>query len=116
VPETIEYLLRANIRVWVITGDKQETAINIGYSSRLLSPAHPLIKLNALTDAVFAEALAEALRTYGADAAAARAANEQEESPFALVIDGNTLTYALSPAHSSDFLALAIRCSAVLCW
>jgi len=26
------------MRVWVITGDKQATAINIGYSSRLLKP------------------------------------------------------------------------------
>jgi len=30
VPETIASLLEANIRVWVLTGDKQETAINIG--------------------------------------------------------------------------------------
>jgi len=30
VPETIASLIEANIRVWVLTGDKQETAINIG--------------------------------------------------------------------------------------
>ncbi len=29
--------LQAGMKVWVITGDKQETAINIGYSSRLLN-------------------------------------------------------------------------------
>nr|XP_020146062.1 phospholipid-transporting ATPase IB-like isoform X2 [Microcebus murinus] len=29
VPETIATLLKANIRIWVLTGDKQETAINI---------------------------------------------------------------------------------------
>ncbi len=29
VPETIEKLLEANIHVWMLTGDKQETAINI---------------------------------------------------------------------------------------
>ncbi len=28
---------QAGMRVWVITGDKQATAINIGYSSRLLN-------------------------------------------------------------------------------
>lgn len=30
VPETIETLLKAGIKIWVLTGDKQETAINIG--------------------------------------------------------------------------------------
>jgi phospholipid-translocating ATPase len=37
VPETIANLAAANIKIWVLTGDKQETAINIGYSSRLLT-------------------------------------------------------------------------------
>lgn len=32
VPETIDLMMRANIRVWVLTGDKQETAIEIGKS------------------------------------------------------------------------------------
>ena len=30
VPECISNLLRADIKLWVLTGDKQETAINIG--------------------------------------------------------------------------------------
>uniref|UniRef100_A0A915BAB5 Phospholipid-transporting ATPase n=2 Tax=Parascaris univalens TaxID=6257 RepID=A0A915BAB5_PARUN len=37
VPETIAKLASANIKIWVLTGDKQETAINIGYSCRLLT-------------------------------------------------------------------------------
>ena len=36
VPETIETLMKAGINIWMLTGDKQETAINIGYSCRLL--------------------------------------------------------------------------------
>ena len=32
VPESIATLRSANIKVWVLTGDKQETAINIGES------------------------------------------------------------------------------------
>ncbi len=34
---TISALKGAGIRVWVLTGDKQETAINIAYSCKLLS-------------------------------------------------------------------------------
>ena len=30
VPEAIERLRKANIKVWMLTGDKKETAINIG--------------------------------------------------------------------------------------
>ncbi|NWR44199.1 AT8B3 ATPase, partial [Regulus satrapa] len=37
VPETIQLLKLANIKVWVLTGDKQETAMNIGYACRLLT-------------------------------------------------------------------------------
>ena len=32
VPETLEALRAAGIKVWVLTGDKLETAINIAYS------------------------------------------------------------------------------------
>jgi len=36
VPETIIALKRAGIKVWVLTGDKVETAINVGYAAGLL--------------------------------------------------------------------------------
>ncbi len=38
VPETIEMLIKANIKLWVLTGDKQETAIEIGKSCKLIQP------------------------------------------------------------------------------
>ena len=37
VPECIAKLAKANIKIWVLTGDKQDTAINIGYSCQLLT-------------------------------------------------------------------------------
>lgn len=37
VPQAIANLQMAGIKVWVLTGDKQETAINIGYSCQLLT-------------------------------------------------------------------------------
>lgn len=36
VPETIEKLKNAGINIWVLTGDKLETAVEIGKSSRLI--------------------------------------------------------------------------------
>lgn len=35
VPDTIATLMRAGIKIWVLTGDKQETAINIGERKQL---------------------------------------------------------------------------------
>lgn len=39
VPETIDRLRRANIRIWMLTGDKRETAINIAHSAQICKPA-----------------------------------------------------------------------------
>ncbi|URE48278.1 E1-E2 ATPase [Musa troglodytarum] len=36
VPECIDKLAQAGIKIWVLTGDKMETAINIGYACSLL--------------------------------------------------------------------------------
>ena len=36
VPECVATLMRAGIKVWMLTGDKEETALNIGHSTRLL--------------------------------------------------------------------------------
>jgi phospholipid-translocating ATPase len=35
VPETIDKMRRANIKIWMLTGDKRETAINIAHSARI---------------------------------------------------------------------------------
>ena len=43
VGETIKSIRDAGIKVWVLTGDKVETAINIGYSCQLLSPDMKLV-------------------------------------------------------------------------
>lgn len=38
VPKTIATLAKAGIKLWVLTGDKRETAIEIGYSTAVLTP------------------------------------------------------------------------------
>jgi phospholipid-transporting ATPase len=46
VPETIAAFLMADIHVWMLTGDKQETAINIAYSCKLIDPTMALLIIN----------------------------------------------------------------------
>uniref|UniRef100_A0A8C1XFV9 Phospholipid-transporting ATPase n=1 Tax=Cyprinus carpio TaxID=7962 RepID=A0A8C1XFV9_CYPCA len=44
VPETIATLRRAGLKVWVLTGDKTETAVNVGYACKLMDPDTILIQ------------------------------------------------------------------------
>ena len=43
----MDSLKEAGVKVWVLTGDKQETAINIGYSSHLIDDSMEVIAINA---------------------------------------------------------------------
>jgi phospholipid-transporting ATPase len=110
VPETIHTLQEAGIKVWVLTGDRQETAINIGMSCKLLSEDMMLLIINeenaeATRDNI--QKKLDAIRNQG-DATI-------EMETLALVIDGKSLTYALEKDLEKLFLDLAIMCKAVIC-
>lgn len=49
VPECIAALRAAGIVVWVLTGDKPETAINVAYSAKLFAPHMEIIKIMGQT-------------------------------------------------------------------
>jgi len=48
VPETIKELRASGIKIWVLTGDKLDTAENIGYSCNLLSKEQKLFTLKLM--------------------------------------------------------------------
>ena len=50
VPETINDLQEAGIKIWMLTGDKLETAENIGYSCKLLKNDMTVWKISSPTD------------------------------------------------------------------
>lgn len=50
VPETINDLQEAGIKIWMLTGDKLETAENIGYSCKLLKKDMTVWKMSTLDD------------------------------------------------------------------
>ena len=50
VPDTIATLRKAGIKIWVLTGDKQDTAIQIGFSCNLLDQGKDIIILNDTGD------------------------------------------------------------------
>ncbi|OWZ04048.1 P-type ATPase (P-ATPase) [Phytophthora megakarya] len=47
VPSAIFDLAQAGIKVWVLTGDREETAINIGHACRLINDKMQLLYVNA---------------------------------------------------------------------
>merc|ERR1740124_136090 len=108
VPEAIARLREAGIVVWVLTGDKQETAINIAYSCRLFSTDMEVIKLNARSR----DAAESSISLYLDQCKNSTLAKEKR----ALVVDGKTLIYILDKRANIQhlFLNLTKMCSAVL--
>lgn len=86
VPETIEKLTRAGIKVWMLTGDKLETAQNIAFSCRLLNDNDDVVKIDETSAVNTAKALAEAVKKY--QHFIGRTADH-----LAIVITGKSLTH-----------------------
>ncbi|KAM7346678.1 ATPase phospholipid transporting 8B isoform 3-T3 [Cochliomyia hominivorax] len=195
VPQTIANLQMAGIKVWVLTGDKQETAINIGYSCQLLTddladvfivdgstveevdkqlrqfkesirivnrfrptPVEPAVNLNGShlndrspsslkitqvsppppaisvvtfrwdddvnnlrkkgePDSAETNELYDNLEKGGSAARNALREDEivEENTGFAIVINGHSLVHCLSPELETKFLDIASQCKAVIC-
>ncbi|KAL9131820.1 MAG: hypothetical protein Q9217_000347 [Psora testacea] len=105
VPEAIDKLRRARIKLWMLTGDKRETAINIGHSCRLIK------------DYSFITILDHELGDVGQRIAAATIeVNQGTVAHSVVVVDGQTLSQitANEPLRKL-FLSLAIIVDTVVC-
>ncbi|OAL38602.1 hypothetical protein AYO20_02252 [Fonsecaea nubica] len=109
VPDTIHTLQQAGIKVWVLTGDRQETAINIGMSCKLISEDMTLLIINEDNSSATRESLQKKYDAVRSQAAAG------ERDVLALVIDGKSLAFALEKDMEKLFLDLAVICKAVIC-
>ncbi|KAG8654039.1 phospholipid-transporting ATPase 3 isoform X2 [Manihot esculenta] len=128
VPDCIETLSRAGIKIWVLTGDKMETAINIAYACNLINNQMKQFIISSETDAI------REVEDRGDQVEIARFIKEEvkkelkkclEEAQqclstvsgpkLALVIDGKCLMYALDPSLRVMLLNLSLNCSSVVC-
>ncbi|KUF96483.1 hypothetical protein AM588_10006152 [Phytophthora nicotianae] len=108
VPRCIANLMRAGMRVWMLTGDKQETAINISYACQLMDNDMQQFIFNCdlypTKDAIFSH-LSDA-----------NAQIKRGNGRHAVVIDGECLELTLADERCQhEFLALAMACDAVVC-
>ncbi|KAF9886263.1 hypothetical protein FE257_011876 [Aspergillus nanangensis] len=122
VPDTISLLADAGIKLWVLTGDKVETAINIGFSCNLLNNDMELIVLNIpeTEPERAAQELDQQLQKFGLSGSdeellAARQDHSPPAATHAVVIDGDTLKLMLDDELKQRFLLLCKQCKSVLC-
>ncbi|KAL8105993.1 hypothetical protein AgCh_029709 [Apium graveolens] len=124
VPECIDKLAQAGIKLWVLTGDKMETAINIGFACSLLRQGMKQIIITLETPEIkqiekegekgpIAQASKKSVLQQISEGKDLIASSENEA--FALIIDGKSLAYALEDDLKKMFIDLAIACSSVIC-
>ncbi|KAJ0978098.1 hypothetical protein J5N97_013572 [Dioscorea zingiberensis] len=121
VPEAIESLRQAGIKVWVLTGDKQETAISIGYSCKLLTDDMTQIIINSNSKELCKSSLEDAISTskklistyLGTENT--QRDKESQRIPLALIIDGPTLVFILETELEDELYKLGTTCDVVLC-
>ncbi|XP_046677683.1 phospholipid-transporting ATPase ID isoform X2 [Homalodisca vitripennis] len=137
VQQTIANLALAQIKIWVLTGDKQETAVNVGYSCQLLDDDMELMVVDGDSTVEVVKQLDKYLQTirigmqYGqtnnsvvtfSDVTSSEYERDrtvsQEETDgivYALVISGQALVHALSHEVEETFVTVSTHCKAVIC-
>uniref|UniRef100_A0A8C1NDX9 Phospholipid-transporting ATPase n=1 Tax=Cyprinus carpio TaxID=7962 RepID=A0A8C1NDX9_CYPCA len=132
VPETIACLTLANIKIWVLTGDKLETAMNIGYSCNMLRDdmnevfiisGHTMVEvrqeLRMAKERImgpgkdkFSSGLdMEKTELYSSDSVF----EETIIAEYALIINGHSLAHALEADLEQILVDVACLCKTVIC-
>ncbi|SCU97025.1 LAFA_0G09362g1_1 [Lachancea sp. 'fantastica'] len=105
VADAINKIRRAGIKMWMLTGDKRETAINIGYSCNLIHDYSTVVILSAEDENMSSKLTA--------------LTQEIERGNVAhcvVVIDGSTLaTFEANPTLMSVFVELCTKTDSVIC-
>lgn len=105
VPETIDKLRRAGMRVWMLTGDKRETAINIGHSCKLITHYSDIFVLDHEKHNI-SSTISNALLDI----------RQGEVAHSVVVVDGQTLSnIEADAALAHEFFQLVIAANSVIC-
>ncbi|XP_038124235.1 phospholipid-transporting ATPase ID-like [Cyprinodon tularosa] len=133
VPQTIEQLANADIKLWVLTGDKQETAENIGYSCNMLREDMKEVFIVAAHSAEEVKQELQYARRMMCPESAEQPSvkkcraglfwlqkmetvqDEKVEGDYGLIINGHSLAYALEKDLELELLRTACMCQTVIC-
>jgi phospholipid-transporting ATPase len=96
----------AGIKVWVLTGDKIETAINIGFSSGLLDNDMIQIEVSSNEESGIRQQIIDGINTIN---------NTNTNKKMALVVSGEALTVILADNMlKQNFLNIGVKVDVVL--
>ena len=98
VKHTLELLRNAGIKIWMLTGDKEETATCIAQSSRLVCPGQAIHSMGMVSNRQEAHQQLHALR---------------RKTHAALIINGTSLEVCLQ-YYEHEFVELAVQCPSVV--
>ncbi|RDX49470.1 phospholipid-transporting ATPase 1 [Lentinus brumalis] len=121
VPEAIETLHKAGIKLWILTGDKVQTAIEIGFSCNLLKSDMEIMILSADTHEAARLQIEGGLNKIASVLGPPSMDRNRRgfvpgaQAAFAVVIDGDTLRHALNSDLKQLFLTLSTQCETVVC-
>lgn len=132
VPDSIALLAQAGIKLWVLTGDKVETAINIGFSCNVLNTDMELLVIKTdgddteeygntpedVVSSLISKYLHEKFNMIGSEEELKEAKKDHglPDGEYAVIIDGDALKIALTGEEMRrKFLLLCKNCKAVLC-
>ncbi|KAI4876349.1 hypothetical protein NFI96_017814 [Prochilodus magdalenae] len=130
VPQTIEQLSKADIKIWVLTGDKQETAENIGYSCNMLREEMTEVFIIAADTAEgVREELVNARKKMSPGSPdeplfvkrrftgkkTQTVLDEKVDGEYGLVINGHSLAHGLQKDLQLELLRTACMCQTVIC-
>ncbi|OXB80590.1 UNVERIFIED_CONTAM: hypothetical protein H355_014933 [Colinus virginianus] len=126
--DTIEALQKAGIKVWVLTGDKMETAAATCYACKLFRRNTQILELTtkkieeqSLHDVLF-DLSKTVLRHSGSLTRDSLSGLSTDMQDYGLIIDGAALSLIMKPRQDGSsgnyrelFLEICRNCSAVLC-
>ncbi|XP_075435647.1 phospholipid-transporting ATPase ID-like isoform X2 [Ascaphus truei] len=134
VPQTIETLTKANIKIWVLTGDKQETAENIGYACNMLqdemnevfiikgcSPEEVMGELRSARLKMNPDSFLDnnevniQIKKSSKKSQILPDDNITGEDTYGIIINGHSLAYAMEDNMEVELLRTACMCQAVIC-
>ena len=111
VPETIDYMIKAGLKVIVLTGDKKETAVTISKQSNLVQEHFELLYMQGTTKEAAKQSLDAAITDWQ------RIEREEMEKgqpqPFALAIDGLCMELCLKN-YRDEFISLFTHCQTIV--
>ncbi|CDW86408.1 p-type atpase [Stylonychia lemnae] len=117
VPQTIAMLIKADIRFWMLTGDKLETAIEIAKSCRIILEGNQVMVLSTNDFEILNRHLDNQIEILGLDVTKkVKSLKNFDQQGLVIAIDGSTLSLVLEdPELEQKFFYVSLVAKSVIC-